>query len=319
MKLLRANLQHTIFTHGVVATIGNFDGVHLGHQNLINSLKTKANSLNLPLVVILFEPQPKEFFSKTQAPARLSSLREKLEVLKKLNIDYIYCIKFDAQFAQTSAADFAEQHLFKTLNIHYLLLGADFRFGKNREGDFALLKTLGAKHHCEIQPYQDFLVDHERVSSTKIRNALEHNEFELAAKFLGRPYSMCARVIKGDGRGRQWGIPTANVSLKRLTLPLHGVFAVTVRIADRIIQGVANIGKRPTIDGSKNILEIHLFDFNESIYGSIIQVFFLHKLRDEVKFTSIDNLIAQIHQDIAASKAFFNTKVNLQKLNDFAE
>jgi riboflavin kinase/FMN adenylyltransferase len=310
MKLLRGVQHLAEFDKSVVATIGNFDGVHLGHQNLIKSLKDKANEMNLPLVLILFEPQPREYFQKDIAPARLSSLREKLEMLRQCQIDYVYCIKFDNTLAQTMASDFVRSYLFTALKVRYLLVGDDFRFGMNRAGDVNLLRTLGAQYGCEVQTYDDFCLQNERVSSTKIRLALQHGDLELAAKFLGRTYSICGRVIRGDGRGRQWGIPTANLSLHRLLLPLQGVFVVKVNLGTKIVHGVANIGRRPTVDGTKNILEIHLFDFNDSIYGELLQVFFLHKLRDEVKFTSVDALIAQIHNDIAAAKAFLN--LNMQ-------
>jgi riboflavin kinase/FMN adenylyltransferase len=304
MKLLRGVQGFTEFDKGVVATIGNFDGVHLGHQHLIKSLKDKANQMNLPCVVILFEPQPQEYFQKDKAPARLSSLREKLEVLKQCHVDYVYCIKFEKTLAQTTAPDFVRFYLFSVINVKYLLVGGDFRFGKNREGDLALLKNLGMKQGCDVHIYQDYCIKNERVSSTKIRMALQQSHLDYAAQFLGRAYSLCGRVIRGDGRGRQWGIPTANLGLHRLSLPLQGVFAVKVHWGSKVIQGVANIGKRPTVDGAKNILEIHLFDFDDSIYGELLQVFFLHKLRDEVKFTSVDALITQIHDDIRAAKVF---------------
>lgn len=306
MKLLRGVQHLAEFDKGVVATIGNFDGVHLGHQTLIKSLKDKANEMNLPLVLILFEPQPREYFQKDMAPARLSSLREKLDMLRQCQVDYVYCIKFDNALAQTTASDFARQYLFIALKVKYLLVGEDFRFGKSRAGDVSLLRALGVQYGCDVQTCDDFCLQNERVSSTKIRLALQQGDLGLAAKFLGRTYSLCGRVIRGDGRGRQWGIPTANLSLHRLLLPLQGVFVVQVYQGAKRVYGVANIGKRPTVDGTKNILEIHLFDFDDSIYGELLQVFFLHKLRDEVKFTSVDALIAQIHNDIAAAKAFLN-------------
>ncbi|CEG56452.1 bifunctional riboflavin kinase/FAD synthetase [Legionella fallonii] len=309
MKLLRGVQHFAEFDKGVVATIGNFDGVHLGHQRLIRSLKDKANQMNLPCVLILFEPQPREYFQKERAPARLSSLREKLDILKQCRIDYVYCIKFDKAFAQTTASDFVQRYLFSVMKVKYLLVGRDFQFGKNREGDVALLQNFGMKHGCEVQTYQDYCIKEERVSSTKIRTSLQQGNIELAAEFLGRLYSICGRVIRGDGRGRQWGIPTANLSLHRISLPLQGVFVVEVHRGANVVQGVANIGKRPTVDGTKNILEIHLFDFDDSIYGELLQVFFLHKLRDEVKFTSVDALITQIHNDIVAAKAFLNPEV----------
>lgn len=307
MKLLRGVQHFSVFDKGVVATIGNFDGVHLGHQNLIQALKRQANALKLPLVLILFEPQPREYFQNGSAPARLSSLREKLDVLRECQVDYVYCVKFDNILAQTTATDFARNYLFSMLNVKHLLVGDDFRFGKNREGDVSLLKRLSSEYACEVQVYTDFCINEERISSTKIRIALQTGNLETAAKYLGRPYSICGRVMHGDKRGRQWGIPTANIRLQRLSVPLQGVFAVQVRIThQQTVYGVANVGKRPTVDGTKNILEVHLFDFDQFIYGELLQVIFLHKLRDEVKFTSVDALIMQINSDIAAAKAFVN-------------
>ncbi|WP_040534758.1 bifunctional riboflavin kinase/FAD synthetase [Legionella drancourtii] len=313
MKLLRGIQHFSVFDKGVVATIGNFDGVHLGHQNLIKVLRNKADALKLPLVLILFEPQPREYFQKDKAPARLSSLREKLAVLRECQIDYIYCIKFDDLVAQTTATDFAHHYLFSMLNVKHLVVGEDFRFGKNREGDVNLLKSLRSEYACEVQVYSDFCISDERISSTKIRTALQEGNLKTAAKYLGRPYSICGRVMHGDKRGRQWGIPTANLGLHRLSVPLQGVFVIKALIASQqLVYGVANIGKRPTVDGSKNILEVHLFDFDQSIYGELVQVFFLHKLRDEVKFTAVDALIAQIYDDIAVAKAFVNNLTTSQ-------
>lgn len=304
MKLLRG-LQHFSFLEqGTVATLGNFDGVHLGHQNLLRALRKQADALKLPLVLILFEPQPREYFQKDRAPARLFSLREKLENLRQYQIDYVYCIRFDDKLAQTEALDFARDYLFSLLNVKYLLVGEDFRFGKNREGDVGLLRHLAVDYACDVQVYADFCIHAERVSSTKIRNALEQGHLDAAARYLGKPYSICGRVIHGAARGRQWGIPTANLGLRRLSIPLQGVFAVEAHIGTRRVYGVANVGKRPTVDGTKNILEVHLFDFDQTIYGELMQVFFLHKLRDEVKFTSVDVLIAQIHNDIKVAKEF---------------
>lgn len=304
MKLLRGIPVLKAFAHGVVATIGTFDGVHLGHQSLISALRAKADTLNLPLVLILFEPQPREYFLKDKAPTRLSSLREKLQVLKSCRVDYVYCIKFDHELAQTSAEAFANEYLFQRLNVQYLSVGEDFRFGKDRLGDVHLLKQLGAQNGCDVHLSSDFCLVNEKISSTKIRAALHQGNLQLAQQYLGRVYSLCGRVVKGMGRGRQWGIPTANLSLHRKSLAVQGVFVVQVQVNDELFHGVANVGKRPTVDGSKNILEVHLFDFNNSLYGQIVQVFFLHKLRDEVKFTTVDALIEQIQHDISAAKHY---------------
>lgn len=304
MKLLRGVQHFSAFSKGVVATIGNFDGVHLGHQNLISTLKAKANHLKLPLLLILFEPQPREYFQKEKAPARLSSLREKLDVLRHCQIDYIYCFKFDNELAQTSAADFARNYLFSMLNVTHLLVGEDFRFGKNRQGDIALLKEISKEYACDVTVYSNFCINEDRISSTKIRTSLQQGDLTSAANYLGRTYSICGRILHGDGRGRQWGVPTANLALHRCSLPLQGVFVVQVLVVSKMVYGVANVGCRPTVDGSKNILEVHLFDFDQSIYGELMHVFFLHKLRDEVKFTSVDALLAQIYKDIDATKEY---------------
>jgi len=310
MRLLRG-LQHIPeFDAGTVATIGNFDGVHRGHQALLTALRIQADRLKLPVLVILFEPQPGEYFLSASAPARLSSLREKLTVLRQCGVDYVYCLKFDKRLSLLSATEFAEQFIFSCLRVNYILIGRDFRFGSNRQGDVDLLKTLAKKSAACVQTFADFAIAEERVSSTKIRNMLQRGELSQAANLLGRPYSLCGRVIQGDGRGRQWGIPTANLSLHRINLPIRGVFCVQVQRGKQLLYGVANIGSRPTVDGSKNSLEIHFFDFDESLYGDLLHVFFLHKLRDEVKFSSIDALIAQIHDDITAAKLFFQPFIN---------
>ena len=305
MKLLRGFQQVEALARGAVVTIGNFDGVHLGHQALLALLREEATRLQLPMVVLLFEPQPGEYFQGQQAPARLSSLREKLQVLRQSGVDYVFCLKFDQMLASMPAPQFAEQYIFSTLNAVHLLIGEDFRFGKGRTGDFTLLKTLGIKKSCVVQTFPDFYVDEQRVSSTKIRLALSRSDMTCATTLLGRPYSLSGRVIHGRGLGRQWGIPTANLKPHAHQLPLKGVFCVAVKRQGKpMLSGVANIGSRPTVEGTKNVLEIHLFDLDESLYGEFLQVYFLHQLRDEIKFSSVDLLIQQIHADIAAAKAY---------------
>lgn len=309
MKLLRGLHRIPDFTKGCVATIGNFDGVHLGHQALLKTLKKQADNLNVPLVVLLFEPQPAEYFRPQDAPARLTNLREKLAILNHCKVDYVICLKFNKALALMSAQDFAQYYFFTLLNCKYILIGEDFRFGQGRFGDIHLLQDLAEERGCTVQAFPDFSIENHRVSSTKIRDALLQGELERSAELLGRTFSLCGRVIRGDGRGREWGIPTANLSMHRIMLPLKGVFCVKVRRScGDLVDGVANLGSRPTIDGTKNILEIHLFDFDDSLYGEMLQVFFLHKLRDEVKFSSVDALIAQIHDDVAAAKSEFRTR-----------
>jgi riboflavin kinase/FMN adenylyltransferase len=308
MKLLFGS--HHSLTKGAVLTIGNFDGVHLGHQGLLIELKKLATARQLPSVVLLFEPQPGEFFKKREAPARLSSLREKLQIFKELGIDYVCCLSFNAKLSQMPAKIFAKNIIFSALNAKYILLGEDFRFGFKREGDLSLLKIFAERNQSIIQVYSDFLFNNNRISSTQIRKLLLQGQLEEGEKLLGRPYSMCARVMPGDKRGRTLGFPTANLNIKRVSSPLLGVFCVEIQTqAGEIKQGVANIGSRPTVDGTKIILEVHIFDFDKNIYGEFLQVFFLHKLRNEVRFDSVEKLIEQIHRDVEHAKIVFQRKL----------
>ncbi len=303
MKFLRTFRQLQAHLDGCVATIGNFDGVHRGHQALLALLKSKSYDLQLPSLVMLFEPQPAEYFSRSDAPVRLCRLREKLQALSQYEIDYVFCLTFDNSLANMFPEEFAENIIFSQLNAKHLLLGQDFRFGRARLGDLTLLKQIASKHGCIVEAYPDFCVGSERVSSTQVRLALSQGDMLRAAELLGRPYSMCGRVVYGQGLARQWGVPTANLVVWREKLPISGVFFVEVRRQDNsIFNGVANIGFRPTVDGRKAVLEIHLFDFDESLYGEMLHVFFLHKLRDEIKFSSVDALFNQIHTDIDSAR-----------------
>ncbi len=305
MKLLHGFQRIPEIRGGTVATIGNFDGVHRGHQALLAAVREQASRMQLPMLVMLFEPQPGEYFHKNGTPPRLSSLRDKVSLLHQCGVDYVWCLKFDQYLASMSAFEFADGFIFSLLQAKYLLIGEDFRFGRDRKGDVGLLNDLGNQRSCIIKAFPDFFIDTQRVSSTNIRQALHEGKLDYAAKLLGRTYSMSGRVIHGAGRGRQWGIPTANIGVHHKTLPLKGVFCVSVKRKGKpLLAGVANIGCRPTIDGAKNSLEIHLFDFNESLYGEILEVYFLHKIRDEIKFSSVDELIAQIHKDIIAAKEY---------------
>lgn len=303
MKLFYGLQQATMLSHGVVATIGNFDGVHCGHQALLTSLREQARRLQLPMLVILFEPQPVEYFRGRKAPIRLMGLREKLEVLKAFQVDFVFCLKFNESLATMPAAVFAEQVIFRALHVKYLLLGSDFRFGRERVGDVNLLATLGEPYQAVVERFPDFLMEHGRVSSTDIRSALQRGCLEEAARGLGRPFGLCGRVITGDGRGRQLGVPTANIGIRRQLFPLSGVFSVIVRRSgnpEHQYIGVANLGRRPTIeDVDKLHLEVHILDFDEMIYGEMLYIEFHHKLRDEQRFSSLDQLINQIHRDIA--------------------
>lgn len=302
------------FAKGTVATIGNFDGVHAGHLSMLQQLKDKSITLGLPLVVVLFEPQPGEYFCEPAPKPRLSSLREKLAALTCAGVDYVCCLRFNKQFAQISSVDFAN-NLLSCLQLKYLLVGEDFRFGYQREGDVSRLRQITTEHGCELQVFSDFLYKTKRISSTIIREALQAGNLSLANTLLGRPYKLCGRVVRGAGRGQQWGIPTVNIHLGRRMPALVGVFCVQVQGPGILVNGVANLGTRPTVDGSRFVLEVHLLNWDNDLYGTLLQVFFLQKLRPEMKFDTIDALLSQIHTDISAAKAVFHQR----ELIDLAE
>ncbi|MCA0404332.1 MAG: bifunctional riboflavin kinase/FAD synthetase [Proteobacteria bacterium] len=306
MKLLRCK-DSSLFQIGSVATIGNFDGIHLGHQLLLKQLKAKALELGLPSVVVIFEPQPNEYFNKEKPTARLTTLREKIKILKEYQIDYVLCLKFDNKLAAMLASDFVEHYFLSFLKLRYLLVGADFHFGFKRSGDVAYLQNIASRSNFTVEVFSDFKINEGRVSSTRVREQLKNGNLNEAALLLGRRFSLLGRVIKGKQLGRQWGIPTANIAMHRPTLPLGGVFCVLVKRENQkeLLKAVANLGKRPTLDGVKTILEIHILDFADDIYGEMLEVFFIHKLRDEQRFDSIDALIAKIQQDIIEAKNYF--------------
>ncbi|MBE0439077.1 MAG: bifunctional riboflavin kinase/FAD synthetase [Gammaproteobacteria bacterium] len=291
---------------GCVATIGNFDGIHLGHQAVLSQLAMKGDTLGLPAVVITFEPQPNEFFAPDNAPARLCRFREKVEALRCYSIQQLCVLRFDKKLANMTADTFIKRLLVQGLNVRYLVVGDDFKFGKDRQGDFALLQQAGKQHGFQVVNMHTFAIEQKRVSSTRIRKALAAGDLIMAEKLLGRPFRMSGRVAHGDKRGRTLGFPTANIHLHRHKVPLNGVYAVQLfGIEGEPIQGVANIGLRPTVGAEKALLEVHLFDFNRDIYGEHVQVHFLHKLRDEQKFDGLDSLIKQIQSDCQQAKHYF--------------
>lgn len=292
---------------GCALTIGNFDGVHLGHQSIIKHLQNKASELNCCAGVMTFEPLPHEYFTHEQSSARLNRLREKFMALSSTGIDFMCCMKFDTLLAEMPADEFIEKILVEQFAIKYLLVGDDFRFGKGRSGDFVTLQKAGEKYGFEVEDTSTQIYNQERISSTRIRDALNLGQLELAAEMLGHDYNICGRVAHGDKRGRTIGFPTANIKLFHRNIPLSGVYAVEMEIDDRTIHGVANIGKRPTVDGINVQLEVHLFDFAEEIYGRHVCVNFKHKIREERKFDSLDALQSQIHIDCDSAKDFFNT------------
>jgi len=282
-----------------VATIGNFDGVHLGHQAVLAALIGRARAAGVPSLVIIFEPQPMEYFRPAQAPARLTRLREKLEAIEACGVDRVLLIRFDAAFAAIEAEAFVRGILVERLGIRHLYVGDDFRFGRDRIGDFALLTTMGRVHGFGVESLDTVAEDGCRVSSTRIREALQQGDLAHAARCLGRRYRICGKVAHGNKRGRTIGFPTLNVALLRRETPLRGVFAVQVLgVAERPLPGVANIGNRPTLSGDERLLlEVHLFDFHGDLYGRHIEVDFVEYIREERKFESFDALREQIERD----------------------
>jgi len=292
---------------GCVATIGNFDGVHRGHQAVLGQLRRQAAVLQLPATLITFEPLPREFFTPQDTPPRLTRLREKLLALRKYGVERVICLRFDRRLACLAPEVFIREILVDGMNVKYLVVGDDFRFGEHRAGNFTTLQAAGERYGFEVASMHTYVVGDDRVSSTRVREALAHGDMLTASLLLGRPYAMSGRVAHGDKRGRTIGFPTANVYLHRASSPVAGVFAVEVEgIASAPVPGVANVGSRPTVDGTRSLLEVHLFDFADDIYGKYVQVSFLKKLREERRFASFDALREQIQVDARQARDFFS-------------
>lgn len=293
-----------------VLAIGNFDGLHLGHRALLERLAATARQHALPSAVMTFEPHPRELFAPEQAPARLTSLREKLALIEACGIDEVHLLHFNRKLADLTAEEFVERILVRGLGVRHLIIGDDFRFGKGRGGDYAMLQEAGQRHGFGVEAMHTIEIDGERVSSSAVRDALGAGDLEHAARLLGRPYCIAGRVVHGDKIGRRLGWPTANVQLKRKRVALTGVFAATVSGLDkRHLPGAASLGVRPTLGlGLRPVLEVHLFDFDQEIYGAHVTVHFLHKLRDEMKFDSFEALTVQIACDVAVTRDYFEGK-----------
>ncbi|MFZ1829385.1 MAG: bifunctional riboflavin kinase/FAD synthetase [Candidatus Competibacteraceae bacterium] len=314
MEFIRGQHNLRPWHHGCVATIGNFDGVHLGHQAILAQLAEPAGRLRLPRLVITFEPQPQEFFAGPAAPpARLMRLREKLLALNGLGVERVLCLKFDHRLAALPAERFIEDLLVRQLGVRYLVIGDDFRFGHRRVGDFTLLVKAGQRYGFAVVDNDSYLIDGERVSSTRVRQALSWGDLELATLLLGRPYDMCGRVAHGDQRGRTLGFPTANIHLHRRATPVYGVYAVLISGPGlKPWPGVANVGRRPTVQGVREQLEVHLLDFQGDLYGKRVKVDFLRYQRPEQRFESLDALRRQIQKDEQEARAWLASRGILQ-------
>lgn len=288
---------------GSVATIGAYDGLHLGHQQLLQRVLDASKKRGLPAVVMSFEPMPQEFFSATSPPARLMRFREKFEALADFGIDIFFCPRFDDAMKSIASDTFIRQILVHTLNVRQLVVGDDFRFAAGRQGTLEHLRRAGRALQFGIERVPSVVASGERVSSTTIRAALDGGDLAHASRLLGRPYRMSGKIIRGARLGRTLGFPTANVNLMRRQSAVMGIFAVRVSgLGHEVYDAVASVGTRPTFGGTRPILEVHLFDFDEDIYGAYIHVDFIARLRSEEKFDDIDKLVEQMHRDSAQAR-----------------
>ena len=284
-------------------TIGNFDGLHLGHQAILDKIKNNAKKHNAKTIVFFTEPHAAEYFAKSrdkdsEAPPRISPWREKFKLLKKHNIDFAFFLKFNNSLRTMSPEAFISDIL-DSINLVSFTVGDDFRFGQDRKGDTALLREWGDKKNILIENTETILFEGERISSTRIRNAILGNNFTLAENLLGRPYTFSGKIVHGQHLGRTIDVPTANIWLPKQKLPIKGVYAVECILEGQTYSGIANMGIRPTVGGNKPVLEIHLFKFNKDIYSKRLTVRFIQKIRDEKKFDNLGMLKLQIQKDIS--------------------
>ena len=305
MEFIRGQHNLRARHRGCTASIGNYDGVHLGHQAIIRQLLHTGESLGIPALIITFEPYPQEYFRRGEQ-TRLTSLRAKLELLEAFGIERVLCLRFDEQLANMSPESFIQDLLVDGLGVKHLVIGDDFRFGRGRAGDFDVLQAAGDKYGFSVENTDTYMVKGERVSSTRVRQALDLGQLELAEQLLGRTYSISGKIAHGDKRGRTWGFPTANIDLERQNPPLNGIYAVEVAgVNTSTVPGVAYVGKRPTVNGTRRLWEVHIMDFDQDIYGKRIVVHFLKMIREDQKFESHAALQAQIAKDKSDAEMFF--------------
>lgn len=303
MELIRGLYNLRAGRRGCVLTIGAFDGIHLGHQEMIRVLRDRAAQYGLPAALLSFEPTPREFFAKGAPPARLTRFREKFEALERYGVDRFVCMQFDERMRRLGRDEFVSEVLVKALGVRHIVVGHDFRFGRDNQGDIACLRSLGAAAGFEVTEVPPFEIDGERVSSSGIREALAVGDMARAAKLLGRPYRMTGKVIHGEKLGRKLGFPTANLRLHRRATPVAGIFAIRVTgggLTDA--PGVASLGTRPAVNGKELLLEAHVFDFKGNLYRQSLHVDFIAYLRAERWFADMDALIEQMNRDAAQAR-----------------
>jgi riboflavin kinase/FMN adenylyltransferase len=306
MRLIRGLHNLRPEHRGGVATIGNFDGVHRGHQAVIAQLTREAEKFGCIKTVITFEPLPQEFFQGEAAPARLTTLRERLAAFADLGVEQLLCLPFDNRLASMAPDEFIDRILIKGLAIRSLVVGDDFRFGRKREGDFTLLQQAGKTANFTVYDTNTCSEGGDRISSSRVRQMLAEGDLTGAEQLLGRPFSMSGTVIHGDKRGREIGFPTANIQVKRRRSPLRGIFVVEVHgVGGQPHPGVCSIGTRPTVNYRGFLMEIHLLDFAGDLYGRHLKVTCLKKLRDEEKFASVEAMTRQIERDTQQARDYF--------------
>ncbi|ARC55012.1 FMN adenylyltransferase [Candidatus Riesia sp. GBBU] len=309
MKLVRGIHNIMKCHHRCMLTIGNFDSVHLGHRELLNLLRINKYRFKIPTMVMIFEPQPLEFILGIKSPTRLYPLRDKIKKFFEYEIDYLLCVNFNNEFSSLSPNSFISKILVNKLKIKSVIIGDDFHFGKDRTGDFYLLCKKGKQYGFHVSIFKEIQRNGERVSSTSIRKALSNGNLLMAENLMGHPYKLSGKVVYGKQFGRTIGFPTANIFLRNITIPLNGVYIVNVYgiLKEKSLQAIANIGIRPTFNGDKQRIEVHLIDVRMNIYGMNIDILFRKKLRNEIKFSSIENLVKQILKDIDETKKFFRS------------
>jgi riboflavin kinase/FMN adenylyltransferase len=303
MELVRGSHNISNTGRGCVLTVGNYDGVHLGHQRMIGALKARAAELRCPATVLVFEPSSKEFIDPQGAPPRLTRWREKVAALSALGVERLVTLRFDDPMRAMTPQCFVDELIVTALGTRHMVVGDDFRYGSNAGGTIESLRAAGQARGFGVDQIAPFVLDTVRVSSTAVRERLERGDCSGAARLLGRRYRMMGRVVRGAELGRTLGFPTANLRLMRRKSPLWGVFAVRVfGIESSPLRGVASLGTRPTVNGSEALLEVHVFDFAGDLYGRLIEVEFIAKLRDEEKFGSIDAMVEQMKIDAAQAR-----------------
>jgi riboflavin kinase / FMN adenylyltransferase len=292
---------------GSVVTIGNYDGLHLGHQTMLHTLRQRADEFAVPATVLCFEPSPQEFFAGASAPARLSRFREKAHNLAAFGADRMLCARFDKRIQSATPEEFVRNLLVEQLGAKWIVIGNDFRFARGRAGNVEVLRQLGQQHGFGVDEVAPYCVDGNRVSSSLIRETLAAGNLNRATQLLGRPYRMFGKVVRGQQLGRKLGYPTANLRLHRRVIPFMGIFAVRVTGAGLVdAPAVASLGTRPVVNGTEPLLEAHVFDFNGDLYGKNLHVDFIARLRDERNFPNLDALVEQIHQDAAQARKILN-------------